>query len=53
MLLVDTSVWIEHLRGREARLAPVLEAGEVFCHAFVIGELACGRLKHRCERRGR
>ncbi|RPJ14646.1 MAG: type II toxin-antitoxin system VapC family toxin [Deltaproteobacteria bacterium] len=47
MVLVDTSVWIEHLRFGHAGLEPLLNAGEVICHPFVIGELACGTLKNR------
>ncbi len=47
MVLVDTSVWIEHLRFGHAGLEPLLIAGEVICHPFVIGELACGTLKNR------
>lgn len=46
-MLVDTSVWIEHLRSQNGRLAEALEAGEVETHAFVIGELACGPLRGR------
>lgn len=48
-MLVDTSVWIDHLRKRSDRLAACLEAGEVWTHPFVIGELACGRLSQRNE----
>ena len=44
MTLVDTSVWIDHLRHSNAGLVAQLEAGEVASHPFVIGELACGRL---------
>ena len=47
MVLVDTSVWIEHIRFGHAGLEPLLIAGEVICHPFVIGELACGTLKNR------
>lgn len=47
MVIVDTSVWISHLRDADAGLAEVLEAGEAMCHPFVIGELACGNLKNR------
>ena len=46
-MLVDTSVWISHLRDGHQALADALEAGEVVCHPFVIGELACGDLKNR------
>ena len=49
MVLVDTSVWIEHLRHRSERLASLLEGGLVTCHPFVIGELACGHLARRDE----
>ena len=49
MLLVDTSVWIAHLRYGDAGLIPFLEKGHVACHPFVIGELACGNLKNRTE----
>ena len=48
-MLVDTSVWVEHLRHGSRRLAALLESGEVECHPFVIGELACGRLARRSE----
>lgn len=49
MLLADTSVWVEHLRRGEPRLAALLTAGEILCHPFVIGELACGNLGRRSE----
>jgi len=49
MVLVDTSVWVEHLRRGEARLAALLSAGDVLCHPFVIGELACGHIRRRTE----
>ena len=49
MILVDTSVWINHLRRGDRVLAAALESGEVVCHDFVIGELACGRLSARAE----
>ncbi len=49
MTLVDTSVWVEHLRSGNAALADELEAGSVLAHPFVIGELACGNLKNRRE----
>ena len=49
MTLVDTSVWIQHLRHGNGRLAAMLDEGEVLCHPFVIGELACGILRNRDE----
>ena len=49
MILVDTSVWIDHLRKPEPRLMAALEAGQALIHPFVVGELACGNLKNRVE----
>jgi predicted nucleic acid-binding protein len=47
VILVDTSVWVGHLRAGDGRLARLLDDGEVACHPFVVGELACGGLKNR------
>jgi predicted nucleic acid-binding protein len=49
VILVDTSVWIDHFRRGDRELASALETGEVACHEFVIGELACGNLSARGE----
>ena len=49
MILVDTSVWIDHLCSSEPKLAAALEGGRVMMHPFVRGELACGNLKNRGE----
>jgi hypothetical protein len=49
VILVDTSVWIGHLRRADAHLAEILEQGEVQSHPLVIGELACGNLPRRKE----
>jgi len=49
VILLDTSVWIDHLRQGDAQVASVLETGLVLSHPFVIGELACGQLKSRTE----
>ena len=47
MLLVDTSVWIDHLRVGSETLAALLRENQVAMHPMVIGELACGQLKNR------
>jgi len=47
MILADTSVWVDHLRKGNERLAGFLNEGVVLCHPFIIGELACGNLKNR------
>ena len=49
MILVDTFVWVEHLRRGNSRLQSLLQDGEVLCHPFVIGELACGIIQNRQE----
>jgi predicted nucleic acid-binding protein len=48
-MLVDTSVWIDHFRRSSPALVAALERGEVECHDFVLGELACGPLPRREE----
>jgi predicted nucleic acid-binding protein len=47
VILADSSVWIDHFRRGNPELRRHLEAGEIACHPFVIGELACGRLSPR------
>lgn len=49
MILVDTSVWIEHLREGSDRLRSLLLDEQVLCHPYIVGELACGRLYNRSE----
>lgn len=47
MILVDTSVWIDHLRGKDDDLTRQLSVGQVLVHPFVVGELALGNLANR------
>lgn len=49
MILVDTSVWVDHLRRGNARLERLLNDALVLVHPFVLGELALGALKKRSE----
>jgi predicted nucleic acid-binding protein len=49
MVLVDTSIWISHLRDGHPGLKELLFEGKVVCHPFIIGELACGNLQNRRE----
>ena len=49
MILVDTSVWIDHLRNGNNVVRKLLSENEVIVHPFIIGELACGLLKNRSE----
>ncbi len=47
MILVDTSVWVDHLRKGDAQLAELLDGNAVVMHPFVTGEIACGSLADR------
>ncbi len=47
MILVDTSVWVDHLRRGDPRLVDLLDRSIVFMHPFVVGEIACGSLNDR------
>ncbi len=49
MILVDTSVWIDHLRHHDNTLATLLNNSQVLMHPYVCGELACGNLSNRAE----
>ena len=49
MILVDTSIWVAHLRKGNRQLEQMLMNAEVMCHPFIIGELACGTIKNRKE----
>jgi predicted nucleic acid-binding protein len=49
MVLVDTSVWVSHLREGNDELETLLNNGDVMCHPFIVGELACGTIKNRTE----
>ncbi len=49
MVIVDTSVWINHFRNGDEVLSQVLREGKVAIHEFILGELACGSFKNRDE----
>lgn len=49
MVLIDTSVWVSHLRHANFRLQKLLEEGRVVSHPFIVGELACGNISNRTE----
>lgn len=48
MILIDTSVWIDHFRTGDDHLADLLNQNKVLMHTFILGELACANLQH-CE----
>lgn len=47
MILVDTTVWVDHLRRGDAGLVDLLERPAVVMHPFVVGEIACASLRDR------
>jgi predicted nucleic acid-binding protein len=47
VILADTSIWIDHLRGSKSEMQKLLGAGQIVMHPFVVGEIALGSLKHR------
>jgi len=49
MILVDTSVWVDHLRSGSSRLLDLLNKGEVLVHSFILGELSLGNLRNRTQ----
>ena len=49
MILVDTSLWVDHLARGDERLLALLVQGRVLMHPMVIGEIACGNLADRAE----
>jgi len=49
VILVDSSIWMDHFRKQNTHLIAVLERDEACIHPFVIGEVACGNLKNRKE----
>jgi hypothetical protein len=49
MVIVDTSIWVTHLRQGSRQLEKLLVDAEVMCHPFIVCELACGNLKNRTD----
>lgn len=47
MILADTSIWVTHLRKDLVKFKKLLRSAEIYCHPFIIGELACGHLNQR------
>lgn len=47
MILVDTSIWIDHLRHGNEKLAQLLASGQALAHPHIVGELALGSLQNR------
>ena len=48
-VLVDTSVWVDHFRQRNAPLVALLAQDVVLMHPLVLGELACGTPPSRAQ----
>jgi predicted nucleic acid-binding protein len=49
MVLIDTSVWIDHFNRSDSRLLHLLNDYEVVTHPYILGELVCGNFRNRTE----
>jgi predicted nucleic acid-binding protein len=49
LILVDTSIWVDHFRSNDARLERLLDSSRISTHPFVVGEIALGNLRNRNE----
>ncbi len=47
MILADTSIWIDYLRGKNNRLAQYIQQDLLVMHLMIMGELALGSFKER------
>ena len=47
MILIDSSIWIDHLRKEEPAVSALLRVGQIYLHPFVLGEVALGNFKNR------
>jgi predicted nucleic acid-binding protein len=47
VILVDTSIWIDHFRHGDAELRRIIHDDRLLCHPFIVGELALGSLRER------
>ncbi|MFO7671707.1 MAG: PIN domain-containing protein [Bacteroidales bacterium] len=49
MILVDTSIWIDHLHNSNKDLKELLLSNQVCIHPCILGELSCGNISNRTE----
>jgi len=47
VILIDASVWIDHIRTAESVISELVNARKVLCHPFVIGEVGTGQFRNR------
>ena len=47
MILADTSIWIDYLRGSNPAMQPLLNGGQIAMHPYIVAEIALGSLQHR------
>lgn len=47
MILLDASVWIDHIRHADKDVAALLDSGRILCHPFVLGEVGLGQFRSR------
>jgi len=49
MILADTSIWIDYLRGRNATMHSLIQNGRIVMHPFVVADMALGSLQNRLK----
>jgi predicted nucleic acid-binding protein len=52
VILVDTSIWVDHLRASNAQMVSLLNRGKIAMHPFIVEEIALGSLKNRQQKLG-
>jgi predicted nucleic acid-binding protein len=50
VILADTSVWVDYLRGNDAEMCDRLQKGQVAMHPFIAAEISLRSLRNRKER---
>jgi predicted nucleic acid-binding protein len=50
VILADTSIWVDYLRGGNPEMEKILSQGQIVMHPFIVAEIALGSLRNRRKR---
>jgi predicted nucleic acid-binding protein len=50
VILADTSIWVDYLRGGNPQMEKSLSQGQIVMHPFIVAEIALGSLRNRRQR---